>query len=281
MEPTRIEYDGHGGLKLVADSYGTPGNQPVLLAHGGGQTRHAWGGTAKALAEQGWHAVSLDLRGHGDSGWCPEKNYTMDAYAEDLRKVAATFDRKPAAVGASLGGSSSLIAEGEHPENVFAAVVLVDITPRIEEEGVQKIRGFMHANIEEGFGSLEEAADAIAAYMPHRPRPKNLDGLKKNLRLRDNGRYYWHWDPAFSTGPNRPRDARRPERMEDAARNLDVPTMLVRGKMSDLVSEEAAKEFLGMVPHAEFVDVSGAGHMVAGDKNDAFTDAVISFLGKL
>lgn len=281
MEPTRIEYEGHGGLNLVADSYGTPGNQPVLLAHGGGQTRHAWGGTAQSLAAKGWHAVSVDLRGHGDSAWCPDANYTMDAYAQDLREIAATFDKNPVAVGASLGGSSSLIAEGEHPDPVFAAVILVDITPRVEQSGVDKIRGFMHANIEEGFADLQEAADAIATYMPNRPRPKSLDGLKKNLRLRENGRYYWHWDPAFSTGMKGPRDPKRPERMEQAARNLECPTMLVRGKMSDLVTEEAAKEFMGMVPHADFVDVSGAGHMVAGDKNDVFTDAVVAFLSKL
>ena len=92
MEPTRVEFTGHNGLKLVADSYGTPGNQPVMLAHGGGQTRHAWGGAARSLAAQGWHAVSVDLRGHGDSDWCPDANYSIDAYAEDLRKVAATFD---------------------------------------------------------------------------------------------------------------------------------------------------------------------------------------------
>ncbi len=281
MKPDLIEFKGLGGLKLVADSYGTPGNPPVIFAHGGGQTRHAWGGTANILAERGWHAVCLDLRGHGDSGWCPDANYAIDAYAEDLRLVARTFARRPVTVGASLGGNSSLIAEGEHDGPVFSAIVLVDITPRVAEAGVKHIQDFMGANMEQGFASLDEAAESVARYLPHRPKPKDTSGLAKNLRLRENGRYYWHWDPKFFSGPNRPRDPNRAVRMEAAARRLTCPTLLVRGKSSDLVTEEAAQEFLAMVPHAEFVDVTGAGHMVAGDNNDAFTAAVVQFLNKL
>lgn len=281
MEPVLVEYAGLGGLKLVGDSYGTPGNPPVLFAHGGGQTRHAWGGTAKMLAALGWHAVCLDLRGHGDSGWCPDANYAVDAYAEDLRMVARTFVRPPAVVGASLGGNSSLIAEGEHEGPIFSAIVLVDITPKVADAGVKHIQDFMSANMVEGFANLDEAAESVAKYLPHRPKPKDTSGLAKNLRLRENGRYYWHWDPKFFSGPTRPRDPNRTVRMEAAARKLTCPTLLVRGKSSDLVTEEAAREFMAMVPHAEFVDVTGAGHMVAGDKNDAFTDAVVKFLNKL
>lgn len=281
MQPDQIEFIGHDGLKLAADSYGTPGNQPVLFAHGGGQTRHAWGNTARTLAGNGWHAICLDLRGHGDSGWCPDGNYAIDAYAEDLRQVARAFSKRPVTVGASLGGISSLLAEGEHEDPVFSAVVFVDISPRVEEAGVQNIRNFMSANMNEGFASLEEAAESIAQYLPHRPKPKDTTGLAKNLRLRENGRYYWHWDPKFFSGPNGPREPRRPERLEAAAQKIRCPALLVRGKSSDLVTEENARAFLNLIPHMEFVDVTGAGHMVAGDKNDAFTDAIVKFLHKL
>ncbi|MDO9459044.1 MAG: alpha/beta hydrolase [Alphaproteobacteria bacterium] len=281
MKPDLIEFKGLGGLKLVADSYGTPGNPPVMFAHGGGQTRHAWGGTAKMLAERGWHAVCLDLRGHGDSAWCPDANYAIDAYAEDLRMVARTFAKRPVTVGASLGGISSLLAEGEHEGPIFSAVIFVDISPRVAEAGVANIRNFMSANMKEGFASLEEAAESIAQYLPHRPKPKDTSGLAKNLRLRENGRYYWHWDPKFFSGPNGPRDPRRPERLEDAARKITCPALLVRGQASDLVTMESAQAFLAVMPHMEFVDVTGAGHMVAGDKNDVFTDAVMQFLNKL
>ncbi len=233
--------------------------------------------------ERGWRAYSLDLRGHGDSDWAPDGDYTLDAFAGDILAIAKTFPSPPALVGASLGGISSLAAIGEHPdETVARALVLVDVAPRIEEAGRDRIGQFMMERMESGFGSLDEVADAIQAYNPHRPRPKNLAGLEKNLRKRD-GRWYWHWDPAFISGRMGGQDETRstlvdPDRLGAAARGLHVPTLLVRGRMSDLLSEEGAQEFLQLVPHARMVDVSGAGHMVAGDRNDAFNDAVVSFL---
>ena len=129
----------------------------------------------------------------------------------------------------------------------------------------------------EGFGSLEEVADAIAAYNPHRPRPTDLTGLRKNLRERD-GRYYWHWDPRFRSGHCDVRQ--RQARLESCARNLSLPTLLVRGGLSDILSEEGAQSFLALCPHSEYVNVSGAAHMVAGDRNDIFSGAVIEFLSR-
>lgn len=270
-----VTYDGND-IRMVADVFGDPADPPVILLHGGGQTRHAWGGTAATLAENGWYCIVLDLRGHGDTDWSKDGDYKMETYAEDLHAVIATLDRKPVLVGASMGGLISLLTEGESPESVAEAIVLVDVAPRLEPEGVQRIVGFMTAH-PEGFPSLEDAADVIAGYTPERQgkRTKNLDGLKKNLRLGEDGRYRWHWDPAFLSGPRASSD---PDRLFRAARNLRVPALLVRGKLSDLVSEEGAKEFLDSAPNARYVDVSGAGHMVAGDRNDAFTQAVLEFL---
>ncbi len=164
--------------------------------------------------------------------------------------------------------------EQNKPLPLSTAVVLVDITPRVNPQGVERIRAFMTAKLE-GVASLEEAADAVAAYLPHRPRPKDLSGLAKNLRREPDGRYRWHWDPQLMS-PTRLARARDPERLLAAARSLRVPTLLVRGKLSDIVSEETAAEFLAA--DACYVDVSGAGHMVAGDQNDIFSQAVIEFL---
>lgn len=274
-----------GGLKLVADTWGDPSHPPVLLAHGGGQTRHAWGNTARTLGGKGWYAVSIDQRGHGDSAWAPDGDYRFDVYAEDLIDVAAALPRPPVAVGASLGGGSALIAQGEMSADAdqgpFSALILVDITPRVERAGVERIMNFMTANLEHGFATLDEAADSIAEYLPHRKRPKDHSGLAKNLRLGDDGRYRWHWDPLMMTGRDRIDPEERVARMNKAAQQLRLPTLLVRGGQSDLVTLEAAEEFRALVPHAKFADVAGAGHMVAGDRNDAFTDAVIEFLNAL
>ncbi len=274
VQPRPTQFTGHGGVPLRGDAYGDPAQPPVVLLHGGGQTRHAWGGTARALAAAGFHVVSIDHRGHGDSGWPEDADYNLPAFAGDVVAVAAQLGAPPVVVGASLGGLAGLMAEGEHGP-VMRALVLVDVAPRMEASGVARIVGFMQTGLD-GFDSLEAAADAIAAYLPHRKRPRDLGGLAKNLRQGEDGRWRWHWDPRFirRDGPD---PAFTQERLAAAAARLTIPTLIVRGRMSDVLSEEGVRELQALVPHAAYADV-GAAHMVAGDANDAFTDAVVAFL---
>ena len=285
--PTSLAFDvtddlaGAGSLTIAADAYGDPAHRPVLLLHGGGQTRHSWGTTAATLARAGWYAVAYDQRGHGESGRSATGHYEPGRFAEDLVEIASTFEQAPVVVGASLGGLAALLAEGILAPGLFAGIVLVDITPRQEREGVDRIVSFMLDRAVEGFESLDEAADAVARYQPHRRRPRDHSGLQKNLRLDPDGRWRWHWDPELFNTHNGLHAAQESGRFVAAASRLTVPTLLVRGKLSDLVSEETAREFLELVPHAEFVDVSDAGHMVAGDRNDRFCDAVVDFLATL
>ncbi len=263
---------------------------PVILMHGGGQTRHAWEATSQRLAARGFLAVSVDARGHGDSEWVKSANYTFHHYAADLteltRQVGATYGNgkhQPILVGASMGGISAMMAQHSQETDLFSAIVLVDITPRMEASGVERIMGFMSQNMRSGFESVEAAANAIAAYLPGRKRPKSLDGLSKNLRLRDDGRYYWHWDPAFVESKNNimVMDHDDPQHaFEVAASSISVPTLLIRGSKSELVTKQAADDFIKLVPHASYVDITDAGHMVAGDRNDVFAHEVISFLEK-
>jgi pimeloyl-ACP methyl ester carboxylesterase len=279
--PTERRFRMDDGIDLVADGWGDPAQQPAFLLHGGGQTRHAWKRTAAVLARHGYFALSVDLRGHGDSSWSPGGDYGIDRFAADVRTLSSHFARKPVLIGASLGGIASLIAEGEAEPSIAAALVLVDITPRVDAAGIERIRGFMASHLDAGFATLEEAADAITAYLPHRPKPKSLDGLVKNLRRGPDGRLRWHYDPMFVHGLARHDDHMREQRQSAAARRLRVPVLLVRGGASELVSEAAAREFVALVPEANYVDVRGAGHMVAGDVNDVFTKAVVQFLDGL
>jgi pimeloyl-ACP methyl ester carboxylesterase len=259
-------------VEIAADVAGPEGGAPVILLHGGGQTRGAWGGALAEGARRGFRMISADLRGHGESGWSPDADYAMEAHAGDIAAIASTLPAAPFLVGASLGGMASLsYAAHGHP---LAGLVMVDIAPTVNTAGTDKILAFMHS-APEGFASVDEAADAVAAYLPHRPRPKDTSGLMKNLRLRD-GRYHWHWDPRMFREGRPPR--RDPDSLREAARNLRVPTMLVRGRLSDVLSQEGADDFLQLVPHAEYADIAGADHMVAGDRNDAFNDAVFAFL---
>jgi pimeloyl-ACP methyl ester carboxylesterase len=289
IEPFSAAFTGANDNRLAADVFGERG-PAVLLLHGGGQTRHAWRATAERIARTGMTAYALDQRGHGDSDWIANGAYTFPDFSRDARAVADELARRngarPVAIGASLGGIASLLAEGEAQRAgqgpVFSALILVDITPRVDLDGVAKIQGFMRTHAQEGFASIAEAADAVAAYLPHRPRPRSHDGLKKNLRLHPDGRWRWHWDPRFLDGP-RPISTAH-DHVESAlvaaAKGLKIPALLVRGGSSELVQEAHAREFLDLVPHAEYADVSGARHMVAGDQNDQFSEAILGFLGK-
>jgi pimeloyl-ACP methyl ester carboxylesterase len=274
-EPLRGRFPGPAGTTLVADVHGPDDGPAVLLLHGGGQTRHAWGATASRLGEAGWRAVALDLPGHGESGWPDDGDYSPPAMARTVAEVVRALGRPIAVIGASLGGMSAMGAIGLPDAPAIDVLVLVDVAPRIEAEGVRRIVDFMTAH-PQGFASLEEAAQHIAAYKGA-PASASEAGLRRNLRLNAAGRWIWHWDPRLMH--ERSHAQRRDPRLyEPAMRAWDRPTLLVRGGRSDVVSPEGARALLEVVPHARYVDLADAGHMVAGDANDAFTETVAAFL---
>lgn len=273
-----VRLDGADELTLAADAWGDAAHPHILLSHGGGQTRHSWAGTAAELATRGWHVVNYDHRGHGESDWSPDGVYMIETHAADQARIARDMPAPPVLVGASLGGLAALLAAGESDEPLYRAIVLVDIVPQMDQRGALEIIDFMESTNRDGFATLEEAAEVIARYTGREKRV-SPEGLAKNLRLGDDGLYRWHWDPAFLrlrgdvTG--------RPQRLIEASMNVGVPIMLVRGRESNVVTEEAARAFLDTVPDAHYVDVADARHMVVGDRNEVFTEAVLEFLETL
>ena len=277
--PHTVEFSGIQGLTLVADEWNrgadvAAGRPTILMLHGGGQNRFSWKNTGQVLADEGFHVVALDSRGHGDSDRAPNADYDIETLTADVMQVLDAIGRPVILIGASMGGLTGiLVADRAGPKRV-TRLVLVDVVPRFEKNGSARIRDFMFSGLH-GFASLDEAADAVAAYLPHRTKPRSPEGLKKNLRLRD-GRWYWHWDPAFMTKPGDDPELRT-ESFEHAAANLTIPVLLIRGKLSDVVSPEGVRHFLETVPNAEFVELSDAGHTAAGDDNDAFSEVVVKF----
>ena len=278
--PKTVEFSGAGGITLVADEWNardatSPARQTVLMLHGGGQNRHSWKKTGQVLGDRGFHVVAVDTRGHGDSDRSPGADYALETLTSDVHAVIEAAGPPVAIIGASMGGLTGILVASEAGPARVTKLVLVDVVPRFEKTGSARIRDFMFNHVH-GFDSLEDAAEAVAQYLPHRTKPRSPDGLKKNLRLRD-GRWYWHWDPAFLTKPaDDPFE--RTDKLEDAAMGLQIPILLIRGKLSDVVSTEGVNDFLQKVPRTEFVELSGAGHTAAGDDNDAFSEAVIQFV---
>ncbi len=275
----RVNFEGFEGVNLVGDARGDQRDWPILFLHGGGQTRHAWGKTAELVASQGWRTVSIDQRGHGESDWAKNGDYSFTAFCADCVAVVDQLERPPVLVGASLGGMAAMLAEGTSDREVSTGLVLVDIAPRTSPVGIQRIHEFMKSGVA-GFATLDEAAQAIAAYTPQRHREMNPEGLRKVLRERD-GRWYWHWDPRLIERERTEVVAQRFAGLLDVAMgNIHVPTMLVRGALSDVVTQEGVDHLLARLPDATVVEVPGAAHMIAGDQNDAFSAAVIDFLDK-
>jgi pimeloyl-ACP methyl ester carboxylesterase len=278
MASQAVRFQAADGNVIVGDLHGAP-PAAVILSHGGGQTRGAWGHTAARFAAAGVSALSIDLRGHGESAWDPAARYAFTDHARDVEAVATRHGTPVVLVGASLGGVASLIAARRMASRV-RAVVLVDVTPNLQMDGVGRILAFMRAK-PQGFADLDEAREAIAAYQPHRRRQASEAGMKRNLRLTKDGRWVWRWDPATLTYATTDWLAKQRRDMAAAAAALDVPIVLVRGAESDVVSESDARAFLRLNKQAIRVDVPGARHMVAGDENDLFSSTILGALAEL
>ena len=271
----RYTYTAEDGVVLRGDLAGSSGAPLVVLLHGGGQTRHSWFSALRTLVESGYQVLAYDSRGHGDSDWTADGRYDFATRARDLCGILAGFAGAKALVGASMGGITSMCAIGEGLQ--VDALVLVDIVLHPDRAGVQRVRDFM-AGYPDGFATLDEAVDAVAAYNPHRPRPRDPSGLMRNLRERPDGRLRWHWDQRMV-----------PDDLDDDYRQFNAiveafkpacrcPVQLVRGARSDVVTDDSVRQFQAVVPAVEVCDVSAAGHMVVGDSNSAFNAAIVAFL---
>ena len=269
-----VEFAGTGDVTLSGTHFAMDGPR-VLLAHGFGQTRHSWAGTQDRLAAEGFGSLAWDMRGHGESGMNPPgHSYKVSDFIGDHLAGAQHLGGQPVLIGASMGGLTGLLAQASH--RAFSALVLVDVTPRWEVAGMQRIHAFMSAH-PDGFDSYDQAARFIHDYLPHRRSRKSDEQLAKLLRRDGQQRLRWHWDPRLLS-----EFVASSEQLQDMigeeATKIDVPVMLISGGRSDLVSDDTVAHFLARVPHASHVRLPEATHMLAGDDNDAFTDAVLAFL---
>ncbi|NIJ68205.1 alpha/beta fold hydrolase [Xanthomonas sp. 60] len=264
--------------QLAVARVGTGDRGGVLFAHGFGQSRHAWTTTATVLAGAGYRTLAYDARGHGDSFWNPaDLRYHGEQFTDDLIVLAGEQPQPPVLVAASMGGLFGLLAEARWP-GLFQAMVLVDITPRWNAAGVERILEFMTAH-PAGFASLDEAADVITAYLPHRPR-KSAASLRALLRDDGAGRWRWHWDPRLVAELVQD-SSQHQDALAEAARQVKCPLLLVSGGRSDLVTPQTITDFLALAPHARHIELPQATHTLAGDDNDAFTATVLNYLDEL
>lgn len=268
---------GGAGNVIAADRFGPADGPLVLLVPGGGQTRHSWRRAGQRLAEIGYHAIAIDLRGHGDSDRAPNGDYRYDRLIEDLAAIIRSVGRPAVLVGASVGGKMSLAASGYLPEGLVRGMVLVDAVPRSHPGGISRVAGILNVPAE-GFASLEDAAEILAQRSGRAAAPGAADGLRRNMRQDAAGRWHWHWDPLFFTPQQELGIEPAMHYLETAASRVTVPAMLLWGEKSDVVDATGAEALGGLIPQLEIVQIAGAGHMIVGDQNDAFVTALVAFL---
>jgi len=283
---------GHSAFTLVDDRqvhyllWGRVGAPPVVCLHGGGQTAYMYEEQGNALRDR-WFVCAPDLPGHGDSDLdlsMAAPGGGLDRYAL-ASNVEAFLDHigvgRAIFVGASLGGITSLTIAAVSPQRV-AGIALIDIGHRLEDEGVRRIVDFMTKH--ESFASLEEAAGAIAEYLPGRRR-QSPARLTRNLRQRPDGR--WEWKHALGRSL---RDAgARPDAapgdwraltagMDEELVGIVCPVLVLRGQQSDVLSDEGAQEVAKLLPNAQLATINAAGHLAAGDNPESTTSLVRNFL---
>lgn len=270
-------FEGLDGAKLAANVFGPEEGSPVVMLGGLGQTRHGWTRAAERLGERGWRAITLDIRGHGESEWSPDGDYGYARTAGDILAVIKGLDRPTALIGASLGGKISLVAAAQGGPKRVRALVIVDTVPRTNPAGVAEVTQVLHPPLE-GFASLDDAAAELARIRGQEPMPGAGERLRRNMRVDEAGRWHWHWDPAWMDRGQGIGIAAATDFLEEMAARLDVPVLLTRGELSQVVSEEGLAAFRALVPQVQVETIAGAGHMIVGDLNDAFADAALAFL---
>jgi pimeloyl-ACP methyl ester carboxylesterase len=273
----RSGYVDIDGRQVHYLEWGKSGRPPVLALHGGGQTAYMYEELGKALRGT-HHVLAPDLPGHGDSDSLPGLALTRQAIAGALPALMAEFGfARAAVVGASLGGITAITLSRSHPE-LIGSIVLIDVGHQLEEAGVQRIIKFMSEH--ESFGSLEEAAEAIAEYSPRRSAARTTS-LTRNLRQRSDGRWIWkHGFGRLRPGMPSPADSWRDilDGLDDDARHVGVPTLVLRGAESDVLSDDGARDVAALIPNGQVVVVPDAGHLTAADNPDGTVAHIKSFL---
>lgn len=261
------------GLSLAVEQFGDESSPVVLMGHGGGQCRHVWAETAERLAAAGYRVFTVDSRGHGDSDWAVPPSYEPDDFARDFEAVARRRleedGRPPHFIGASASGIAGLIAAGLLDQPAFASLTLVDVTPTYKPGALEKARALFVNTVEYGFATEEEAARVVGAE-PGSPRVEQM------LRREADGRWYWRWDPAFAEGIHH--DDRTQGRCKVAARALSIPVHLIRAGRSEFVDDDSTNAFRTLTPHLEVTLLPGARHVVTGDPEGIYANAILGFL---
>ena len=258
-------------LRFHFSEWGEPGAPKILLLHGGNQSAHSWDLVSLHLSDR-YHVFALDQRGHGDSEWSRDLDYSIEAKAADV--LAFVEDQgidSPVIMGHSMGGRVTMNVALAHPE-LARGIVLVDVGPELSPKGVEVIANFVTHNVE--FDDLEEFLDNVVKYDRFRSREHIARTVKYNMLRRADGKY-------ISKVDHRRVPISASELTLDDVKAIKAPVLLVRGGESDILDSDAAERFVDALPNAQLVTVPDTGHNVHSGNTPGFLEAVGPFVTSL
>jgi esterase len=266
---------GIGGLRFRYLDWGNEGLQPILFLHGGALTAHTWDLCCLALREE-FHCLALDQRGHGDTDWAPDADYSITAQREDVRGFVDKLGlHRFVLAGMSMGAINALAFAIHYPEKL-SHLVIIDAGPEIRRPGSSRIRDFVNG------GANPETLDAIIeralAFNPRRD-PKILRrSLMHNLRQQADGNWVWKYDRKRFQQMDRDVHTAERRALAEGLTKVTVPTLVVRGAESDVFHEEDAERLVQRLPDGRYVTIPRAGHTVQGDNPKDLAEALREFL---
>lgn len=268
-----------GDLRLAYQEWGSDGGPVILALHGFGVSGHMFDEFGQRAADR-YRLINLDQRGHGDSEWSPDGDYTREAFVADVEAVREELGlERFILMGHSMGGLNAVEYTFQHPERV-SALVLVDVGPEAAKEGVDNIMRFTRGPDELDF---DEFVQNAMRFNTRRTEENIRERMRHRLRPLENGKWTWKFDKRFREGEGAVRSGSQlsSDELWRRFRELAPPVLLIRGEQSDILSQEVADRTAGEIRNARLVVVPGAGHSVPGDNPDGFTSAITGFLADL
>ena len=264
-----------GDLRFRYLDWGKQGLRPILFLHGGALTAHTWDLCCLALRDE-FHCMALDQRGHGDSDWAPDANYSIAAQRDDVKGVADGLGLDGfVLVGMSMGAINALAYATHYPETL-SALVLIDAGPNVRRPGSSRIRDFVNGGAEPA--TLEAIIERALAFNPRRDPLILRRSLMHNLRQQPDGNWTWKYDRQRFQRMGGEQHVAERRGLADGLTKITCPTLVVRGAESDVFHDEDAERLATGLPDGRWVKIPKAGHTVQGDNPKDLVATLREFL---
>jgi esterase len=249
----------------------------MLFLHGGGLNAHTWDIVCLMLRDR-YRCIALDQRGHGDSEWSPVNDYAVETQLGDVEGFIKQLRvESPVLIGQSMGGLNS-IAYGVRHSRETRGLVVVDVGPEINPAGTQRIREF--ASTPE-LDSPEAFLERAVKFNPLRNPAVLKRSLYYNLRQTPVGKWVLKHDQRRGSEEYARIAAAQRERLAQQIPRISCPTLIVRGALSDVLTDDAADKFARSLPQGRWVRVEAAGHNVQGDNPGGLLEVLAPFLREI